>query len=95
MEIRMTPEQEAQLAQLAAHLQTDPQKLVMDAALRLIHEDSRFRDAVRKGVEQAIDLSARTGVPLVVVENGKIKRIKPKYKYIRVPIQQKSRKSSN
>ena len=49
----MTPEQEAQLAQLAAHLQTDPQKLVMDAALRLIDEDSRFRDAVRKGVEQA------------------------------------------
>jgi len=53
----------------------------------------------RKGVEQAIDLSARTGVPLVIEVNGKIKRIKPKYKYVRVPIQSKevrtkSRKSS-
>jgi hypothetical protein len=56
-------------------------------------------EAYRKGVEQAIDLSARTGVPLVIEENGKIKRIKPKYKYVRVPIQSnevrsKSRKSS-
>jgi len=46
----MTPEQEAQLAQLAAHLQMDPHQLVMDAALRLIDEDNRFRAAVRKGV---------------------------------------------
>ena len=56
-------------------------------------------EAHRKGIEQAIDLSARTGVPLVIEENGKIKRIKPKYKYVRVPIQSnevrpKSRKSS-
>lgn len=56
-------------------------------------------EAHRKGIEQAIDLSARTGVPLVIEVNGKIKRIKPKYKYIRVPIQSgkvrpKSRKSS-
>lgn len=56
-------------------------------------------EAHRKGVEQAIDLSARTGIPLVVEENGKIKRIKPKYKYVRVPIQSsevktKSRKDS-
>ncbi len=39
-------------------------------------------EAHRKGIEQAIDLSARTGVPLVIEENGKIKRISPKYKYI-------------
>lgn len=56
-------------------------------------------EAYRKGVEQAIDLSARTGVPLVIEENGKIKRIKPHYKYVRVPIESrevktKSRKSS-
>jgi hypothetical protein len=44
-------------------------------------------EAYRKGVEQAIDLSARTGVPLVIEENGMIKEIKPKYKYVRVPIQ--------
>ena len=43
-------------------------------------------EAHRKGVKQAIDLSIRTGVPLVVQENGKIKLIKPKYKYVRVPI---------
>jgi predicted transcriptional regulator len=53
MEIRMTPEQEAQLAQIAAHLQKDPQQLVIDAALRLIEEDDRFRAGVRKGIEQA------------------------------------------
>lgn len=43
-------------------------------------------EAHRKGVEQAIDLSIRTGIPLVVEEGGKIKKIKPKYKYVRVPI---------
>ena len=43
-------------------------------------------EAHRKGVEQAIDLSARTGVPLVVEKNGKIKKLMPKYKYVRVPI---------
>lgn len=52
-------------------------------------------EAHRKGVEQAIDLSIRTGIPLVVEENGKIKEIKPKYKYVRVLIQpDKVKKSS-
>jgi hypothetical protein len=46
-------------------------------------------EAHQKGVEQAIDLSIRTGVPLVVEENGKIKEIQPQYKYIRVPIHPK------
>lgn len=53
MEIQITPEQEAQLAQIAAHLQMDPHQLVMDAALRLIEEDDRFRAGVRKGIEEA------------------------------------------
>jgi predicted transcriptional regulator len=53
MEIQITPEQEAQLAQIAAHLQKDPQQLVMDAALRLIAEDDRFRTGVRRGIEEA------------------------------------------
>lgn len=44
-------------------------------------------EAHRKGIERAIDLSIRTGIPLVVEEDGKIKEIKPKYKYVRVPIQ--------
>lgn len=43
-------------------------------------------EAHRKGVEQAIDLSIRTGVPLVVEKDGKIMEIKPQYKYVRVPI---------
>jgi hypothetical protein len=43
-------------------------------------------EAYQKGVEQAIELSIRTGVPLVVEEDGIIKEIKPQYKYVRVPI---------
>jgi predicted transcriptional regulator len=53
MEIEMTPEQEAQLARTAAHLHKDPHQLVIDAALRLIDEDDRFRTGVRKGIEAA------------------------------------------
>ena len=43
-------------------------------------------EAHAKGVEMAIDASIRTGVPLAVEKNGKIVLIKPKYKYVRVPI---------
>ncbi len=43
--------------------------------------------AHKRGVQQAIDLSIRTGVPLVIEKNGKIIEIPPKYKYIRVPIE--------
>lgn len=42
--------------------------------------------AHKKGIEQAIDLSIRTGVSMVVEKDGKIKEVKPEYKYIRVPI---------
>lgn len=52
-------------------------------------------EAHRKGVEQAIDLSIRTGIPLVVEENGKIKEIKPKYRYVRVPIRSAKVKGSS
>jgi predicted transcriptional regulator len=53
MELDFTPEQEAQLAQLAAKTGTDPAHLVMNAALRLLAEDMRFRAAVREGMAQA------------------------------------------
>jgi hypothetical protein len=43
-------------------------------------------EAHKKGVEQATDLSIRTGISLVVEKDGKIREVKPKYKYIRVPI---------
>ena len=51
--------------------------------------EAMLLEAHRKGVEYAIDLSIRTGVPLVIEENGKIKKIKPKFKYILVPIEEK------
>jgi predicted transcriptional regulator len=53
MEIHFTPEQEAQLAQIASSAGTDAQRLVKEAALRLLEEDARFRAAVREGIGQA------------------------------------------
>jgi predicted transcriptional regulator len=53
MEVHFTPEQEAQLSQIAGTAGTDAEQLVKNAALRLIEEDARFRAAVREGVEQA------------------------------------------
>jgi len=53
MEVSFTPEQEAQLAQIAAIAGTEPERLVKDAALRLLQEDARFRAAVREGIAQA------------------------------------------
>lgn len=54
MEVHFTPEQEAQLAQIATDAGTDAERLVKDAALRLLqHEDTRFRAAVREGIAQA------------------------------------------
>jgi predicted transcriptional regulator len=53
MEVHFTPEQEAQLAQIATNEGTDPECLVKDAALRLLQEDARFRAAVREGIAQA------------------------------------------
>jgi len=53
MEVHFTPEQEAQLSQIANHSGTDTEQLVKDAALRLLEEDRHFRAAVRRGIEQA------------------------------------------
>jgi predicted transcriptional regulator len=53
MEVHFTPEQEAQLSQLARHAGTDTEQLVKDAALRLVEEDAEFRAGVRRGIEQA------------------------------------------
>jgi hypothetical protein len=53
MEVHFTPEQEAQLSQIAAHAGTDAERWVKDAALRLLEEDVRLRAAVRKGIGQA------------------------------------------
>ena len=53
MEIHLTREQEAQLAQIATREGTDAERLVRDAAVRLLEEDARFRAAVREGIAQA------------------------------------------
>ena len=53
MEVHFTPEQETQLSQIAKYAGTDPERLVKDAALRLLQEETRFRAAVREGIAQA------------------------------------------
>jgi predicted transcriptional regulator len=53
MEVHFTPEQGAQLAQIATKEGTDAERLVKDAALRLLDEDARFRAAAREGIAQA------------------------------------------
>lgn len=53
MEVHFTPDQEAQLSQIATHAGTDAERLVRDAALRLVEESARFRAAVREGMAQA------------------------------------------
>jgi len=53
MEVHFTPEQETQLSQIATHAGTDVERLVKDAALRLLQEEARFRAAVREGIAQA------------------------------------------
>lgn len=51
--MHFTPEQQARLAQIAIQTGTAPERLVKDAALRLLEEDARFRAAVREGIAQA------------------------------------------
>jgi predicted transcriptional regulator len=53
MEVHFTPEQEAQLQQIAANAGTNAERLVKEAALRLLDSNARFRALVRKGVAQA------------------------------------------
>jgi predicted transcriptional regulator len=53
MEVHFTPEQEAQLARIASASGSEAERLVKDAALRLLEEDAHFRAAVREGIAQA------------------------------------------
>jgi hypothetical protein len=50
--------------------------------------------AHKRSIEKAIDTSIRTGTSLVVEKNGKIVKIKPKFKYVLVPIEAKKKKPS-
>ncbi len=53
MEVHFTPEQEARPAEIANAAGTDAERLVKDAALRLLQDDARFRAAVREDIAQA------------------------------------------
>ena len=53
MEVHFTPEQEAQLSQIANHSGTDTEQLVKDAALRLLQDDLLFREGVERGIAAA------------------------------------------
>lgn len=53
MEVYFTPEQEAQLSQIATQIGTDAEHVVKDATLRLVEETKRFRSAVQEGLTQA------------------------------------------
>ena len=49
MEVHFTPEQEAQLAQIATKAGTDPEHLVKDAVLRLLQNKSSSRTPAPEG----------------------------------------------
>ncbi len=42
--------------------------------------------AHRLGIRKAIETAARTNTALVVSRKGSIKMVKPKYRYVRVPV---------
>jgi predicted transcriptional regulator len=51
MEVRFTPEQQAQLAQIATKAGTNPEQLVTTVVARYLDEESRFIEAVNRGEE--------------------------------------------
>jgi predicted transcriptional regulator len=53
MEVHFTPEQEAQLAQIATKAGTDPEHLVRDVLARYLDDEARFLEAVEKGIAAA------------------------------------------
>lgn len=63
------------------------------AKKKILDINTLLLEAHKRGIKLAIDTSARTGVPLVVLKNGKIVEVPPKYKYVRVPIKSAKKKS--
>jgi predicted transcriptional regulator len=53
MEVRFTPEQEAQLSQIATRCGTEAEQLVKDAALRLLQDEAHFCEGVKRGIAAA------------------------------------------
>ncbi len=53
MEVPFTPEQEAQISQLASYAGKDAGQLVKDAVLRMLENARRFREGVERGIAAA------------------------------------------
>jgi predicted transcriptional regulator len=53
MEVQLTPEQEAQLAEMAIKAGTNPERLAKDVLIRYLDDESRFFAAVEKGITAA------------------------------------------
>jgi predicted transcriptional regulator len=53
MEVHFTPEQQAQLAQIATNAGTVPERLVTNVVARYLGEEARFLAAVEKGIAAA------------------------------------------
>ena len=53
MEVQFTPEQQAQLAQIASRAGTAPERLVTNVVARYLDEEVRFLAAVEKGLAAA------------------------------------------
>ncbi|HWB49346.1 MAG TPA: hypothetical protein VG651_09570 [Stellaceae bacterium] len=53
MDIALTAEQEAELAELAARSGRHPRELATDAVARYLDEERRFAAAVRRGISAA------------------------------------------
>ena len=53
MEVHLTLEQQAQLAQIATQAGTNPERLATDVVVRYLGEKARFLEAVEKGIAAA------------------------------------------
>ena len=53
MEVHFTPEQEAQLSQMADKAGTNPERLVKDILMRYLDDEAQFLTAVEKGIAAA------------------------------------------
>lgn len=53
MEVHFTPEEQAQLAQLATKVGTVPERLVANVVAHYLNEEARFLAAVEKGIAAA------------------------------------------
>ena len=53
MEVHLSPEQQAQLAQIASKAGTAPERLVTKVIARYLNEEARFLEAIEKGISAA------------------------------------------